>query len=102
MSAGRRGGTVVCKCQKGRAASWIPLGAGLEKGERMVGWEGVSFVPTLSPSEAQPPVIIPGTQSGQGHVPVLWVREDESRLPSLRWDHGHQGVNGLVFQTHRH
>ena len=34
MSAGRRGGTVVWKCQKGRAASWSQLGAGLEKGCR--------------------------------------------------------------------
>ena len=39
MSAGRRGGTVICKCQKGRAASRIRLGAGLEKGERE--WWGV-------------------------------------------------------------
>ena len=70
MSAGRRGGTVVCKCQKGRAASWIRLGAGLEKGEReWRGWEGVSFVPTLSPSE--PPVIIPGTPEWPGSLPCF-------------------------------
>ena len=72
MSAGRRGGTVVCKCQKGRAASWIRLGAGLEKAEReWWGWEGVSFVPTLSPSETQPPVIIPGTPEWPGSLPCF-------------------------------
>ena len=68
----------------------------------MVGWEGVSFVPTLSPSETQPPVIIPGTPEWPGSLPSFMGKENESRLPSLRWDHGHQGVNGLVFQTHRH
>ena len=73
MSAGRRGRTVICKCRKAEQLPGSGWGQGWRRErENGGGWGAVvSFVPTLSPSETQPPVIIPGTPEWPVSLPCF-------------------------------